>query len=426
MSLDTRPPESIPDNITADTTVVMIRIWTRRLLVPLAILAWGVLLYCTLVLAGHVVQTLIFIAIAVVIAYALGPTVAWLQYRLHVPRWLAILIAYLVFAALLGAFFYVIANTVTSELPAFGAFIRTTLNNSQVQGVLTRIGLSPSSLSLGGGGNGGLVSNIASIAGNIVPVVTGVANGAIGIIVILVLSIYFVAAGPHVGHWLRTQTPITHRTRVIYLLDTMNRVVGGYIRGQVTMAALVGMFVGLGMHFLFHLPFAALLGLVAFVLEFIPFLGVIVSGAACVLVALTQGIVTALLVIGYFAIVHVLEGDVIGPRIVGRFVGLHPAVALIALVAGAELFGIWGALFASPVAGLVQALLQTVWTEYRRANRDLFPDDTASSPVTDGQSRPPGSGTREPAAKRSHGLRKPLGGFFLRGGKPAPGTTSSD
>lgn len=412
MSLETRPPDIAPDN-TPDNTVdssQVIRTWTRRLLIPLAIIAWGLLMYFTLLLAGHVVETLIFIAIAVVIAYALGPTVNWLDRRM--PRWLAILIAYLIFGAMFGAFLYVIVNTVTSELPAFSAFVQRALNNSQVQELLARIGLSPSSFGIGGGGSG-IFGSIQNIAGNIVPVVTSVASGAVGIIVILVLSIYFVAAGPQVGHWLRTQTPVNYRTRVIYFLDTMNRVVGGYIRGQVTLAALVGMLVGLGMFFLFHLPFAALLGLIAFVLEFIPFLGVIVSGAACVLVALTQGIFTALLVIGYFAFVHIVEGEVVGPRIVGRFVGLHPAVALISLIAGAELFGIWGAIFASPVAGLIQSFIETLWSEYRHARSDLFPDGSASGSIHDGQKRAPGRAARERAA-RSNALRERFGSIFFR------------
>lgn len=424
-SPDTSPPESTPDNpvdttavdTTAADTAAVLRMWASRLLIPLAILAWGVLLYFTLVLAGHVVQTLTFIAVAVVIAYALGPIVNRLSRRL--PRWLAILIAYLVFGAMLGAFIFVLVNTISSELPAFIAFVQKALNSSQVQGLLQRLGLSLSSLNIGLGGNG-LISSFQGIASNIVPVVTGVASGAIGIIVILVLSIYFVAAGPHVNHWLRTQTPINHRPRVLYFLDTMDRVVGGYIRGQVTLAVLVGMFVGLGMFFLFHLPFAALLGLIAFVLEFIPFLGVIGSGAACVLVALPQGFLTTLLVIGYFAIVHILEGDVLGPRIVGRFVGLHPAVALIALITGAELFGIWGAVFASPIAGLIQSFAETFWSEFRYTNRDLFPEGAATDADNEGQTLTRRSGARKPV-ERGPGLRNRLGSLFRRPRKPTAG-----
>jgi predicted PurR-regulated permease PerM len=72
-----------------------------------------------------------------------------------------------------------------------------------------------------------------------------------------------------------------------------------------------------------------------------------------------------LLVLAYFVIVHIIEGDVVGPRIMGKAVGIHPATGLIALVAGTEVFGIWGALFAAPLAGLIQAIVVAAWIEFR-------------------------------------------------------------
>src|SRR5712691_10133075 len=126
-------------------------------------------------------------------------------------------------------------------------------------------------------------------------------------------------------------------------------------------------------------PFAILLGVLAFVLEFIPVLGTLTSGAICVLIALTQGWVIAVLVLAYFVVVHIIEGDVVGPRIVGKAVGLHPAVSLIALIAGAELFGIWGAVLASPIAGVLQALLIAIWQNWRATHPEQFPGNTVQA-----------------------------------------------
>jgi AI-2E family transporter len=84
-----------------------------------------------------------------------------------------------------------------------------------------------------------------------------------------------------------------------------------------------------------------------------------------VIVALFSGWLTAILVVIYFAVVHVIEGDVVGPRIMGRAVGIHPGVAIVALVAGSELFGIWGALFGAPLAGLLQAIVVVIFREIR-------------------------------------------------------------
>lgn len=156
-----------------------------------------------------------------------------------------------------------------------------------------------------------------------------------------------------------------------FLLDTLQRVVGGYVRGQLIMCGLIGVLVGAGMYVI-GVPFALLLGVLAFVLEFIPVLGTLTSGAICVLLALTKGWIIALIVLAYFIFVHIIEGDVVGPRIIGKTIGLHPIVSMAALIAGAELFGIPGALLASPVAGVIQAFLIAIWTEWRETHPREF------------------------------------------------------
>jgi predicted PurR-regulated permease PerM len=166
--------------------------------------------------------------------------------------------------------------------------------------------------------------------------------------------------------WVREQAPRSQSRRANLSIAIVNQVVGGYVRGTLTMALLVGFLVGVGMGVL-QVRYALLLGILAFFMEFIPVLGVIISGTVCVVIALFQGPVLALIVLGYFVVVHVLEGDVIGPRVMARAVGIHPAVALLALVAGSELFGIWGALLGAPIAGLLQAFATAIWREVRLA-----------------------------------------------------------
>src|SRR5258708_37832603 len=95
------------------------------------------------------------------------------------------------------------------------------------------------------------------------------------------------------------------------------------MRGQLLMSGLSGLFVGIGMQ-LIGVPFALLLGVLAFVVEFIPVLGALVSGAVCVLLALSKGWVIAVIVLVYFVVVHVIEGDGVGPPIVARTIGCHP------------------------------------------------------------------------------------------------------
>ncbi|HEX6122961.1 MAG TPA: AI-2E family transporter, partial [Ktedonobacterales bacterium] len=291
---------------------------------------------------------------------------------------LAIAIVYLAFFSALSGLIYLVVDTAVLQVVPLARYFSQLLgeNNSQLLDLLKNIGVTQDQLQ---GLAQQLLAQAQNIAGALVPLLGDVASVVIDIVVITVLSIYFLANSPRMDRWVRTSAPLDQRERVTFVLDTLNRVVGGYIRGQVTLAVLVGLLVGLGMQFIFHLPYAVLLGVLAFVLEFIPFLGVLASGLACVLVGLTVGPLTAVLVLAYFVFIHVIEGDVVGPRIVGNAVGLHPALSLIALIAGTEIFGIWGALFAAPVAGVLQALSVAIWQAWKREHPDQFPGQPLAS-----------------------------------------------
>ena len=384
--------------------------WARARDIPISILAWALVLFVAFWAAGHVIGTLLVLAIAVLIAYALTPLIAIL--RRWIPWPLAILIVYLVFIGLLGLLFFVIIDTAVSQaIPLINRiqkFLTPGVNggNSPLVDFLANFGITSEQLTAF---INQLFDRLSGIASNLVPVVTGVLGGVVNVIVTLIISVYFVANALRVGQWLRTGMPVRVRPRAVLILDTINRVIGGYIRGQVTLSTLVGVLVGASMAAL-QIPYAILLGVMAFTLEFIPFLGVLISGAACVLVALTQGFVKALIVLAVFVVIHVIEGDVVGPRIVGSAVGLHPAISIIALIAGAEVFGLWGALFAAPVAGVLQSLAVEFWREWKRAHPEQFPTgstvtaDVAIVPVAtvaeeeSPGDRPPGYGAPPDAA----------------------------
>lgn len=351
--------------------------WAQRRDVALAIIGWFIILAVALWAASYVANVLLIITVASLLAYALFPGVQFLA-RL-MPRGLAILIVYLAALIVIGSVGYYIVGTAIAQLTSLGTHLGSIIQTqskaqSPLLQLLSRFGISGSQLQT--------LSTTAlgaaqSVVGQVIPFLQAIFGVALDTILVIVLSIYLVIDGPRIILWLQTGVPIRYRPRVHFMIHTVERVVGGYIRGQFTLAALVGVLVGAGMAVL-GLPYATLLGMLAFVLEFIPIIGVFVSGLACVFVALTKGFVLALIVLAYFVIVHIIEGDVVGPRIVGHAVGVHPIISIMALLAGAELFGLWGALFAAPVAGVIQAFLAEFWSEWRALNPTQFPDSTAA------------------------------------------------
>lgn len=346
--------------------------WTRRRDIPLAILAWIAVAAIIFWAIDHIIRSLLLLVVASLLAYALTPAVRLFQRIM--PRPFAIGVVYLVVLSGISALVYLVIMTSIDQVSSLAHFLDRILGpegNQQLApfiSTLKRFGISQTQISGFGQQIIGQAENFATSA---VPLLTGFFNFLLDAILVAVISIYFLVDGGRLTRWLRRNMPLPQQARANFLLDTLQRIVGGYIRGQFLLAALIGVLVGIGMA-IFRVPYAVLLGVLAFVLEFIPVLGTLVSGAICVLIALTQGWITALLVLGYFIFVHIIEGDIVGPRIVGQAIGLHPIVSLVALVAGGELFGIWGALFASPLAGVIQALIVALWTEWRETHPEQF------------------------------------------------------
>jgi predicted PurR-regulated permease PerM len=324
-------------------------------------------------LASHFVRTILLAVIGALLAYALYPAVRFLARFL--PRWLAMVLVYLILLGSLGALLYLIAVTAVTQISSVVELVNhwlapgTNGAPSPIIKFLEQLGLSQDQIN---NIKDQLITQLEGVAQSVVPIVAEVGNSLLDIVLVFVLSIYLLLDGVRLTNWLTTAAPITMRSRFVGFIASLERVVGGYIRGQLIMSSLIGVLVGAGM-FLFHVPDAVLLGALAFILEFIPILGTLVSGVVCVLIALSLGWLTAVFVLAYFVVVHVIEGDIVGPRILGRALGLHPAVSIIALIAGADLFGIVGALFAAPVAGLVQVIATDIYSEWAKTHADQFP-----------------------------------------------------
>ena len=323
-------------------------------------------------------RTLLILTIASLIAYALLPLVK--QFERFMPRFLAVVLVYIVVFSIICLLLYFVTLSAIDQIRSLTAYVQDLLTPGS-RGQLTPLERTLRSLGISNNQmiavRDQFLSQAERLATNVVPVITNFVTTLLDIVVIAVISIYLVIDGPRMANWLRSNAP--RPTHIYFVLDTLQRIVGGYIRGQLLLSLLIGVLVGGGMA-VFRVPYALLLGIMAFILEFIPVLGTLISGAICTLLALTQGWGIALLVLGYFTIVHILEGDIIGPRVVGRAVGLHPIVSLAALIAASELFGIWGTLFASPIAGVLQALLVALWVQWRETHPHHFNNVKESSP----------------------------------------------
>ncbi|HEY2592642.1 MAG TPA: AI-2E family transporter [Chloroflexota bacterium] len=348
--------------------------WLRALVLPLIVLTWLVVAILAIWVLSHFTRTILIVVLATILAFAFTPLANLFARRM--PHAMAIGLAYVLgLAVIFGFGAYVVATSVdqvtslVANLPGYAQQAQALL--PQIDALLTPLGFAPGwSADLESQVIGQVQSSAGAVAGDVIPRVAEFFGTVVDIVLLLILSVYLCANGARIAQWFKTETPGGNtQTRARLLVSIFNRVVGGYIRGVLLLALLIGVLVGVGMAVL-GVPYAVLLGVLAFFMEFIPVLGVFISGAAALLVAIVnyRDLIHPLIVLVYFVVIHVLEGDVIGPRIMGRAVGIHPATGLIALVAGTEVFGIWGALFAAPLAGLVQSIVVALWIEFREGD----------------------------------------------------------
>lgn len=178
------------------------------------------------------------------------------------------------------------------------------------------------------------------------------------IILIPILTFYFLKDYEQIRRWILDFIPRKYRNIVTFYQWRLNRIIGGYIRGQLIVCSIVGILTGAGLA-LFGIPFAILLGVVAGLLNIIPYIGLYISlGLALLTAFFTAGPLIAMLKIGgVFLFVQSLEGYIISPKIVGKRVGLHPLAVIFSILVFARFFGFWGLIIGVPTAALIKFLI---------------------------------------------------------------------
>lgn len=161
--------------------------------------------------------------------------------------------------------------------------------------------------------------------------------------------------------------PRDHRERATSFAAEFDQLLSRYLRGQLLLALIVGTFIGVGF-WLVDFPYALLLGIVAAVLNFVPYLGFAASALVASVIALFSGAVIAsfLKIALVLGLEQVMEGF-LGPVVVGESVGLHPVWVILALALFGSFFGFVGLLVAVPVAVLIKLVLTRAVGRYRRS-----------------------------------------------------------
>ncbi len=304
--------------------------------------------------------------IAIIFAYILVPGVDALAARFRVRRIIVVAAMYVLFLAVLGALFWWLRPTVMLEVRS--------LRRDSVQVVESAI------VQLTGGEQFSLLGTdyqAHDIARNVVEQLRAAFNSPrtafefaqalleslAQVVLTLIALFYLLLDWESLIALLFRFVPPPARPRVNLLAQSIHRILGQYLRGQLILIAFVAGITWLALQFFFHLPFALAIAVGTGFLEIIPLVGPVVAAGIAAVAALSKGgIDVAIAVVVFYTILRQLEDQLIAPNILGRAVHVHPLVAIFAVLAGGVLAGTLGLVLGVPAAAAIKVILDAIQT----------------------------------------------------------------
>lgn len=207
------------------------------------------------------------------------------------------------------------------------------------------------------------------------------------IVLIPVLTFYFLRDWRTMLAQLRALLPRPVEPVVMQLARESDDVLGGFLRGQLSVMVSLGAIYGFGL-WMVGLDLGLLIGFIAGLVSFVPYLGAMVGISAAVIATLVQhgDLMHLALVLGIFMLGQTIESFVLTPWLVGDRIGLHPVAVIFSIMAGGQLFGFLGVLLALPVAAVAMVGLRYAYRHYTESHlygAEDPPDGTAPATDTD-------------------------------------------
>jgi predicted PurR-regulated permease PerM len=335
-------------------------------------------------IAGKIFDVLLLFVFAAIIALLLTPLVDRVQAAVSVfanRRAMAVLVVNVAILLLMGGLIALLIPGVLSQATSLSDQAPHLLSQAQdkvasVQGWLNDRGI-PIHIAL----PSNLSSLVAPLLGSAVSLFTSLLGGLINLLLIAVIAIYLQIQGREMIAALRQLFPGRQQFfdfTVVAAGSTLAR----YVRGQVIFAAVVAALTALALSVI-GVHTALLIGVITFFLELVPLAGAPIAMVLAVAIAVTQGPVVIVETAAATLAIHGALAYTLGMKIVGDATRIHPLVAMLALVLGAQLGGLLGALFAIPIAGILNVYLGALYRERRGEEAFVLPDQEAAATLAD-------------------------------------------
>lgn len=296
--------------------------------------------------------------LAAIHAYLLLPLVKLLETR-KVPRSLAILLLYTFFGALGGIILSFLVPYLSIEIESLIATLPE--QTARLEGLtldwlreLRTIGNLPDTVREG----------VEAVVSQVEQVLATTVSRIVRIVMTVFTSVFYLILAPILAYFIMRDWPTMQKSfiglfppkyhqSILVLGKRIDRVLSGFIRGQLFISLIIGLMIAGGLALL-GVRYALIVGLIGGAFNVVPYFGPIIGAIPAVVLALIESPTTALWTIVLFIAINQLESAILSPKIVGDMVGLHPLTVILAILAGAEVMGVAGMLLAVPLTAILK------------------------------------------------------------------------
>lgn len=304
-----------------------------------------------------IADIILMLFVVLILVSAIYPLADWFQEK-KIPRWAGVLIIYLLFLSVFSLIIILLLPPIIKEISQLASDFPNFW--SKIMSSFSSLGAYPQEYSLSDSIQSGLKSiglTLGQAASGVFSTLSSIFGGLISLFVILVITFYMVVEEDALRGILKSIVPAQYQPYLVRLFNRLQKRIGQWVRGQLILCFIIGLMVYIGLSIL-GVNYALVLGLFAALAELVPYLGPIIASLPAVFIAFAQSPILALFVIILFVIINQLEGHLIVPKLMQRIIGLNPVIIIIALLIGAKLAGLIGAVLAIPTAIIISVFVE--------------------------------------------------------------------
>jgi predicted PurR-regulated permease PerM len=312
---------------------------------------------------SNIATIIIYIALAAFASLGLDPVLKWFE-RHNVKRPWAITIVFLIFGVIAVGALLLVVPTLISQISSFISGIPSMISDFQKSDTYSWLEgiFGPGLNTITDEIQSFLTNpaNIAAISGGLLKIGAGIAGAISGALIVIVLTLYFVASLPAIKESLMQFAPARNRPKVRAMTNQITDSVGSYLMGMVVLA-FFNSIVAFLLHLFLDLPYPLLMGVLAFCITIIPLVGPVLYWITATVIALFTDPLSALIFAIAYLIYIQIEAYVITPKVMSKAISIPGSLVVIGALIGGTLLGLLGALIAVPVTASILLIIKQVY-----------------------------------------------------------------